>query len=67
MATTLQRVERELSRGQRRTLADGGSVEITGTPVLAADCGECLHPMTYWLDDIDGIWATCACDGGYLS
>lgn len=64
-ATTLQRVERELSRGQRRTLADGGSVEITGTPALPADCGECLHPMTYWLDP-EGIWAECACDGGYL-
>ena len=64
--TTLQRVERELTRSQRRTVAGGGSVEITGTPALTADCGECLHPMTYWLDAIDGIWAECACDGGYL-
>lgn len=64
--TTMQRVERELSRGQRRAVADGGSVEITGTPALPADCGSCLHPITYWLDAIDGIWAECACDGGYL-
>jgi len=66
MATTLQRVERELTRGQRLTLADGGSADITGTPALPADCASCLHPVTYWLDP-DGIWAECACDGGYLS
>ncbi len=66
MATTLQRVERELTRGQRRAVADGSSVEITGTPALPADCSSCLHPVAYWLDP-DGIWAECACDGGYIS
>ncbi len=65
MATTLQRVERELTRGQRRAVADGGSVEITGTPALPADCGRCLQPITYWLDP-EGIWAECDHDGGYL-
>ena len=65
MPTITQRVERELSKSQRRAVADGIPVEITGTPALAADCSGCLHPMTYWLDP-DGIWAECACDGGYL-
>jgi hypothetical protein len=65
VTTTLQRVERELSKSQRRTVADGGSVEITGTSALPADCGSCLHPITYWLDP-EGIWTECACDGGYL-
>ena len=63
--TTLQRVERELTRGQRRAVADGGSVEITGTPALPPDCGNCGHPITYWLDP-EGIWTDCPCDGGYL-
>ena len=65
MASTMTRVERELTRSQRRAVAAGGSVEITGTQVLTADCSACLHPMTYWLDP-EGIWAECACDGGYL-
>jgi hypothetical protein len=63
--TRMQRIERELTRSQRRTVAEGGSVEITGTPALPADCTSCLHPITYWLDP-EGIWTNCACDGGYL-
>ena len=63
--TLMQRVERELSRGQRRAVAEGSSVNITGTPALPADCTSCLHPITYWLDP-DGIWTDCPCDGGYL-
>jgi hypothetical protein len=66
MMTTLQRVERELTRSQRHTVADGGSVEITGTPALRENCGTCSDWMTYWLDP-DGIWAECGCDAGYLS
>ena len=65
MATMTQRVERELTRSQRRTVADGGSVEITGTPALPEDCGSCLQPVTYWHDP-EGIWAECDCNGGYL-
>jgi hypothetical protein len=66
MATTQQKIERDLSAGQRRALADGASIDVTGTPHLTADCGNCLHPNVYWVD-LDGIWGECACDGGYLS
>ena len=65
MATTMQRVERELTRSERRVVAEGGSVNITGTTALPADCGNCLSPITYWLDP-EGIWTDCPCDGGYL-
>jgi hypothetical protein len=63
--TAITRIQRELTKGQRRAVAAGESVNVTGTAALPESCGSCLDWFTYWLDS-DGIWSECGCDAGYM-
>jgi len=55
----------KLSKNQRRAVRDGTSVEVTGQVTGPDTCPSCLDWVVYWLDP-EGLWAECACDGGYI-
>ena len=69
MARVMQRIEREMTAGERRAVNRGESIEITAMAArtgLPENCDDCGDWITYWLDP-EGIWSECACDAGYLT